>query len=620
MSQQTADDYSQVQPPDGIEQRKVDPAQLVKSELLDDDQRSKNTWLKQSIENLGVLIPVLARKEAGQWAVFDGWERVLDARRANQKVPIWMPEDGHWSDEKALRARLFANTAAHQNQLDWLRRAWLLEDAWDKIGNTLETSPSGVAELVNIPESTARHWIEPVKGAWKGTMLDRELYENGQIRESYGNDKYIISGLNIERLVENLGTGKLIDIRTRCKFDDEVEPILFKMVNGEVTSDEFDQAKTIADEDDTSLLPALKEAQADRDTQVSATLAGSTASEVTSVATEMGMSEEEFIEEATEKYIDQANIDTKATPDEPDSGHLRQQSYLDRVVEGSRPDPRLRMRSNEHLAECPANSVHLTVTSPPYNVAWDYSENQSDNRSYYEEYLGELIADTFREIYHLTVDGGYCCIVVPLIYDVADSTVNTPEGTPLAADITKVLTGQWAPTDDEVFTQLKDETAWEVETQVTWYKGYHQAGLRDQTWISGEDPLIEPENSLNNFAEAVIVLKKPGERDVSQERKRQSGIVWQNDVEDRDLRENLWKISPTSWEPEYTDQGNTAQFPEELAKRCILHWSYVGDTVLDPFCGRGTTLKVSKNLYRESIGYEITEELERDIREYVGIE
>jgi site-specific DNA-methyltransferase (adenine-specific) len=619
MSQNTTDKYSQVQPPNGIEKQRVNPEQLIKSKLLSDDQPSKNTWLKQSIEDIGVLIPVLARKEAEQWAVVDGWERVLNAREAHQKVPIWTPKDGDWSDEQALRARLFANTAAHQNQLDWLRRAWLLEDAWEKIGSTRETSPSGVAELVNIPESTARYWIEPVRGAWTDTIIDRELYEDGQVRKEHGNDKYIKQGVHIEEVTKKLGTRKLIDIRTRSKFDDEIKELLLMILNGEIKSDEFSRAKDLSDEDNIPLLPAVKEVLADQDDQISPTLVGDTASQASSIAKKMGMSEEEFLKEAAKKHVNQANIDGEGYHNKEDSGYLRQQSYLDKSVDDSPPEPDLRMKPNKCLSECPANSVHLTVTSPPYNVAWDYSTDQSDDREYYQEYLGKLIADTFREIYHLTVDGGYCCIVVPLIYDVADSTVNTTKGTPLAADMIKVLTGQWAPTDDEVFSRLKNETTWEIETLVTWYKGYHDAGLRDQDWIPGEEPLLNPENPLNNFSEAVIVLKKPGERDVSQEREQQSGIVWKNDVEDRDLRANHWKISPTSWEPKYTDQGNTAQFPEELAKRCILHWSYVRDTVLDPFCGRGTTLKMAKRHYRESIGYEIQEELERDIREYVGM-
>lgn len=530
-----------------------------------------------------------------------------------------MPEDGHWSDERALRARLFANTATHQDQLDWLRRAWLLEDAWDEVGATDETSPSGVAELVNISESTARHWIEPVRSAWKDTILDRELYENGQIREEHGSDKYIIGGLNIEDVVENLGTRKLIEIRTGSKFDDEIEEILMKQINGEITPGEFDRAKKLSDENNTPLLPAIKEVQADRDDQVSTTLVGDIASQLTSVTKELEMSEEEFLREATEEHINQANIDGEEYDSDVDSGHLRQQSYLDKEVDDSRPDPILRMRSNEHLSECSANSVHLTVTSPPYNIDWDYNTDQTDNRQYYREYLGELIANTFREIYHLTVDGGYCCIVVPQIYDVSDCTVNTPEGTPIAADIMKVLTGEWAPTNDEVFSQLETEACWDLETLVTWYKGYHDSGLRDQNWLSGENPLLEPENPLNNFSEIVIVLKKPGKRDVTEERKQQSGIVWRQNAKDRDLRANHWMIKPKPWEAKYADQSNTAQFPEELAKRCILHYSYVGDTVLDPFCGRGTTLKMSKQLYRESIGYEIQEELERDIRDYVGM-
>ena len=49
-------------------------------------------------------------------------------------------------------------------------------------------------------------------------------------------------------------------------------------------------------------------------------------------------------------------------------------------------------------------------------------------------------------------------------------------------------------------------------------------------------------------------------------------------------------------------------FPEELPKRCIKMFSWIGATVLDPFAGVGTTLKVAKNLKREYIGFEVSKD------------
>jgi len=271
MSQHTPHSQSQDRTPSDLTRQYVDPDNLVKSRLVEDTPHAEPDHLKASIKDLGVLIPVLARQEGGQWAVFEGWDRVRTARDVGTDVPIWVPEDGQWTDEKARRARLFANTAANQNQVDWLRRAWLLEDAWEELGDTVGLSPSGIADLVNVPEPTARHWIEPVRDTWDGTIIDRDSYENGQIREDYGNDNYSIGNVNIGDVVANLGTQTLIDIRTRSETEDEIHRLLLRFVNDKVDPAEFDQAKELADEEEMPLLTALNDVGADRDQQVNTT-------------------------------------------------------------------------------------------------------------------------------------------------------------------------------------------------------------------------------------------------------------------------------------------------------------------------------------------------------------
>lgn len=603
-----------------VDLQKVPPDRLVRSELHEGRQDSRNNAFSTSIEEHGVVNVILARYEDERIAIVDGWDRVQKARELGlEEVPIWLPEQGSWSDEKVLLVRLITNTGLFQKEMDWLRRGWLLEDLWNEIGDTRQISPTGLADVLDLPESTARHWAEPAREKWTNTILDRDFYENGQIRETHENIKYIKTGLKIEKVVGALGTRTLIEIRTKTNTKDALNKILREFVNDEIESDEFKRAKTIADEDGCCLLEALNRVQEDRGTEISMDLVGKTAKKIEHVADEFEMNEDEILENAIDQHLNTAHLSDADGYVEADSGHHRQISYLDEHVAGARPTPELRMESNEQMSELPANSVHLTVTSPPYNVGWEYGETQSDNRAYYEEYLAELIARTFREVYRVTVDGGYCCIVVPQLYDVDDEDTKIPKGTSIAADIEKLLTGEWIPAEHDAVARLHDETDWQLFDLVTWYKGMHDAGLRKQDYV-GEN-LLKPELKLNNFVEAILVLRKPGEREVPESIVQQSGITWQNDVEDRDLRENLWRIKPESWEPKTVDSdvADTAQFPEELAKRCITHWSYVGDTVLDPFCGRGTTLKMAKQLYRDSIGFEVQEELERDIREYVGL-
>ena len=67
-------------------------------------------------------------------------------------------------------------------------------------------------------------------------------------------------------------------------------------------------------------------------------------------------------------------------------------------------------------------------------------------------------------------------------------------------------------------------------------------------------------------------------------------------------------------------EKNIAAFPEELPYRIIKLFSYVGETVLDPFAGSGTTLKVARLLKRNSVGYEIIRDLENIIKKKVGFD
>ena len=69
--------------------------------------------------------------------------------------------------------------------------------------------------------------------------------------------------------------------------------------------------------------------------------------------------------------------------------------------------------------------------------------------------------------------------------------------------------------------------------------------------------------------------------------------------------QKFWRIeSETEW-----FKGHEAVFPEEIPRRLIRMYSFAGDTVLDPFAGSGTTIRAAMNLDRNSIGYEINEDL-----------
>jgi site-specific DNA-methyltransferase (adenine-specific) len=113
--------------------------------------------------------------------------------------------------------------------------------------------------------------------------------------------------------------------------------------------------------------------------------------------------------------------------------------------------------------------------------------------------------------------------------------------------------------------------------------------------------------------EWVIVFSKSGKRPPVDPAIKDSSAISHSEFTNW-VQNSIWDFQPASAKQE----NHPAPFPEELPRRCIRLYSFVGDTVLDPFAGSGTTLKVARELGRNSIGYEINQEYESVIREKVG--
>lgn len=129
-------------------------------------------------------------------------------------------------------------------------------------------------------------------------------------------------------------------------------------------------------------------------------------------------------------------------------------------------------------------------------------------------------------------------------------------------------------------------------------------------YIMGSYPY--PRNGLLKIDyEFVLIFKKDGETPApSKEIKEQS------------------KLTKEEWNTYFSSHWNfrgakqkehLASFPEELPKRLIKMFSFVGETVLDPFLGSGTTSQAAKNLNRNSIGYEINNEFLSIIKNKLNI-
>lgn len=242
----------------------------------------------------------------------------------------------------------------------------------------------------------------------------------------------------------------------------------------------------------------------------------------------------------------------------------------------------------------PDNSVHLVVTSPPYWNLKDYGNDEAIGQSShtYEEYLGS-ICDVFREcVKKLVPDGKLIINIMPILLPGKTSKFKRR--------ITKSVL-----TDLEEFMDSLDNMYF--HSLYIWDK---RKAVRFSSW--GSYPY--PPNFLSTYPyEWIIVFSKMGKRlEVNKEIKEASKITHEEFT--NWVQNSIWDFQPASAKQE----NHPAPFPEELPRRCIRLYSFVGDIILDPFAGSGTTLKVARELKRNSIGYEINPKYTSIIREKIG--
>ncbi|MFW9845804.1 MAG: DNA-methyltransferase [Candidatus Thorarchaeota archaeon] len=250
-------------------------------------------------------------------------------------------------------------------------------------------------------------------------------------------------------------------------------------------------------------------------------------------------------------------------------------------------------RNMHHLED---ESVHLVVTSPPYWRLKDYGEDADIGQGSpsYEEYLTELCSVFEQCVSKLTPDGKLVINIMPIFLTGKDSKFKRR--------VTKTVI-----TDLENF--MESLGCMYFHSLFIWDK---RKSARFSSW--GSYPF--PPNILSSYPyEWILVFSKEGKRPaVSDEVKDASRISHEEFT--NWAQNSIWEIQPASAKQE----GHPAPFPEELPSRCIRLYSFVGDTVLDPFAGTGTTLAAARRLGRNSIGYEICPDYEPLIRAKLGIE
>ena len=241
---------------------------------------------------------------------------------------------------------------------------------------------------------------------------------------------------------------------------------------------------------------------------------------------------------------------------------------------------------SRNMKEVENNSISLVLTSPPYfNAPYDFP----DLFPSYDDYLN-LLNEVGKEIFRVLKEGRTAVFVV------GDVRIDG-ELYPITADLIKIMLN----------------LGFKYQERIIWKKPeiYIKISRRSGVLIQHPYPLYY---YPDNIYEEIVIFKKPGK--FIPENKEESKIDL-NKFQKEKWYLNIWEITNVLPQDKYSKY--TAPFPEELVKRIITLYSYVGDTILDPFVGSGTTLKIAKELKRNAIGYEIDLELKDIILERIGI-
>ena len=215
----------------------------------------------------------------------------------------------------------------------------------------------------------------------------------------------------------------------------------------------------------------------------------------------------------------------------------------------------------------PDSSVHLMVTSPPYNVGKEYDEDLDLN-----EYLG-LLKNVFSETYRVLVPGGRACI-----------------------NIANVGRRPYIPYHKFIIDIMHD-IGFLMRGEIIWSKG---AGAGTSTawgsWCSASNP------TLRDIHEYILIFSK---MKYSRESKGKESTISKNEF--LEYTKSIWEFPPES----ATRAGHPAPFPLELPRRCIQLYTFKGEGVLDPFCGVGTTCLAATKVGRHFIGIDVNKEYVR---------
>lgn len=216
--------------------------------------------------------------------------------------------------------------------------------------------------------------------------------------------------------------------------------------------------------------------------------------------------------------------------------------------------------SSEAMMNVPDNSLHLMITSPPYNATKDYDTDLS-----LDEYL-EVLKRVFAETYRTLVHGGRACI-----------------------NVANLGRKPYIPLSDHISLMMQ-EIGFLMRGEIIWNKGAGAGrSMAWGSWQSAANPV------LRDVHEYILVFSKG---DFKRERNGRENTIARDQF--MEWTKSVWTMNPESAKK----IGHPAPFPIELPYRLIQLYSYKDDIILDPFMGSGTTAIAALRSERKYFGYE----------------
>lgn len=229
--------------------------------------------------------------------------------------------------------------------------------------------------------------------------------------------------------------------------------------------------------------------------------------------------------------------------------------FLDRIL----------CKSSENMSELPDSSVHLMVTSPPYNVGKEYDKGLT-----LDEYK-QLLASVFKEVHRVLVPGGRVCV-----------------------NVANLGRKPYIPLDASVIQSML-EIGFLMRGEIVWDKGSSAAASTAWgSWLSASNP------TLRDVHEYIMVFCK----DMYKRPKTKGGKSTITREEFLQWTKSVWSFPAES----ANRVGHPAPFPVELPFRFIKLYTFEGEVVLDPFIGSGTTAVACIRTNRHFVGYETEKE------------